>query len=135
MTCWNSLYICLSLGFEGRLRVENRGPEKHLSIRDGLARLIRAHRGPVERDLAPRWKGIAVAHRPVSAWMPIWLITGLTVGAVSLAFFGFSLALSSDTERLRGQLSALNFSGPIELARAAPPRHRHRLPRKRFRRS
>ncbi|MDX8346871.1 type IVB secretion system protein IcmH/DotU [Cognatiyoonia sp. IB215446] len=115
------LYMCLSLGFEGRLRVENRGPEKHLSIRDGLARLIRAHRGPVERDLAPRWKGIAVAHRPVSAWMTIWLITGLTVGAVSLAFFGFSLALSSDTERLRGQLSALNFGGPIELARVAPP--------------
>lgn len=115
------LYLCLSLGFEGRLRVENRGSEKHLSIRDGLARLIRAHRGPVERDLAPHWRGLGLAHRPISAWMPVWLISGLTIGLICLVFFGFSFALSINTERLRGQLSALNFSGPIELSRAAPP--------------
>lgn len=115
------LYVCLALGFEGRLRVENRGSEKHLSIRDGLARLIRAHRGPVERDLAPRWKGVGLAHKPVSAWMPVWLISGLTLGAVCLTFFGFSFALSRDTQQLRGQLSVLNVSGPVELARAAPP--------------
>ncbi|NSX53692.1 type VI secretion system protein TssL, long form [Parasulfitobacter algicola] len=115
------LYMCLSLGFEGRLRVENRGSEKHLSIRDGLARLIRAHRGQIEPDLAPRWKGVDIAHRPVSAWMPIWLIGGLTIGAICVTFFGFSFALTSDTERLRGQLSALNVNGIIELARVAPP--------------
>lgn len=115
------LYSCLSLGFEGRLRVENRGAEKHLSIRDGLARLIRAHRGPIERDFAPHWKGAEIAHRPVSAWMPIWLISGLSLGVVSLAFFGMSFVLSRDTEGLRGQLTALNIGGAVELARAAPP--------------
>lgn len=115
------LYICLSLGFEGRLRVENRGSEKHLVIRDGLARLIRAHRGPVEPDLAPRWKGVEIAHRPVSAWMPVWLTGGLTIGAICVTFFGFSFALTGSTERLRGQLTALNVDGPVELARAAPP--------------
>ena len=115
------LYVCLSLGFEGRLRVENRGTEKHISIRDGLARLIRAQRGPVEPDLAPRWKGLDVAHRPLSAWAPVWLISGATVGLICLTFFGFSFALSGDTERLQGQLSALQVDGPVELDRAAPP--------------
>lgn len=115
------LYLCLSIGFEGRLRVENRGSEKHLTIRDGLARLIRAHRGPVEPDLAPRWKGVDIVHRPVSAWMPIWLISGLTIGVICLTFFGFSLALTGNTERLRGQITALNLDGPVELARTAPP--------------
>ena len=115
------LYVCLSLGFEGRLRVEGRGSEKHLSIRDGLARLIRAQRGAVEPDLSPRWKGVDIAHRPLSAWTPVWLAGGITVGAICLTFFGFSYALSGDTERLRGQLTALNLDGPVALARAAPP--------------
>lgn len=34
------LYTCLSLGFEGRLRVEQGGAERHMEIRSGLARLI-----------------------------------------------------------------------------------------------
>ncbi|MFK7943551.1 MAG: type IVB secretion system protein IcmH/DotU [Paracoccaceae bacterium] len=115
------IYVCLSLGFEGRLRVENRGTERHMSIRDGLARLIRTHRGTAEADLSPHWRGLDIAHRALSAWTPIWLTGGIAVGVVCLAFFGFSYALSGDTERLRGQLSALNFDGTIELARSAPP--------------
>src|SRR5690606_1771640 len=35
------LYICLSMGFEGRLRVEDRGSDKHLQIRNSLSRIIR----------------------------------------------------------------------------------------------
>lgn len=115
------LYMCLSLGFEGRLRVESRGTEKHLSARQHLARMIRLQRGAAEPDLALRWQGASVAHRPISAWMPVWLLAGLTVGTVSLAFFGFSFALSFDAERVRGQLLALEVDGPVELARAAPP--------------
>ncbi|MCL5777315.1 type IVB secretion system protein IcmH/DotU [Limibaculum sp. FT325] len=115
------LYMCLSLGFEGRLRVEPRGTEKHIAIRDGLARLIRSHRGPIEHDLSPRWKGVDVAHRPISALAPVWLISGVTLLVLCLTYFGFAFALSGDTERLQGQLSALDLRGPIELARAAPP--------------
>ncbi|MEM7667605.1 MAG: type IVB secretion system protein IcmH/DotU [Pseudomonadota bacterium] len=115
------LYMCLSLGFEGRLRVENRGTEKHISIRDGLARLIRAQRGPVEQDLSPRWKGENLPHRPLSAFARIWIVGGGTIALLCLTFFGFSYALSGDTERLQGQLSALDVDGPVELARAAPP--------------
>ncbi|MFC6639973.1 type IVB secretion system protein IcmH/DotU [Sulfitobacter sediminilitoris] len=51
------IYMCLSLGFEGRLRVEQGGPDKHLQIRAGLARIIRGQRGDVERDLSPHWEG------------------------------------------------------------------------------
>ncbi|MEM9784054.1 MAG: type IVB secretion system protein IcmH/DotU, partial [Pseudomonadota bacterium] len=115
------IYVCMTLGFEGRLRVENRGAEKLMSLRDSLARLIRNQRGPLERDLAVRWKGLELAHRPLSAWAPIWLITGLTAGVLCLSFFGFSYALSGDTGNLRGQLNGLAGAGPVELARAAPP--------------
>lgn len=115
------LYMCLSLGFEGRLRIDARGSERHLAIRDGLARAIRAQRGPAEPDLSPRWRGVQVAHRTISAWMPVWLFAGVTVGLISVVFFALSFALGFDTERLRGQIAALDLAGPVELARPAPP--------------
>ncbi|QPH54099.1 type VI secretion system protein TssL, long form [Pontivivens ytuae] len=115
------LYVCLSLGFEGRLRVAPGGGEKHLAIRDGLARLIRTHRPQGERDLSANWKGMEVAHRLLSSWTPIWVTAGLTLGGLCAVFFGFSVALAGDTERLRGQISALDVDGVVTLARAAPP--------------
>lgn len=115
------LYMCLSLGFEGRLRIEARGVEKHLAVRDGLARTIRAQRGRAEPDLSPRWQGLKVAHRVLSIWMPVWLLAGITTALVALAFFVLSFLLSLDTERVRGQILALDLGGPVTLARPAPP--------------
>ena len=115
------LYMCLSLGFEGRLRVEPRGSEKHLSIRDGLARLIRTHRGDTDRDLSPHWRGANVAHRILSNWVPVWSTGAVVLAGMCLLFFGFSFALSQDTDLLRGKITALNVSGPVVLERPAPP--------------
>ena len=115
------LYVCLSLGFEGRLRVAQRGAEKHLEIREGLARLIRTHRGPVEPDLSLRWRGVDVAHRVLSLWTPVWSTAGATLAMTCLIFFGFSLALGGDTSRLSGLITSLDVNGPVELSRPAPP--------------
>ncbi|MEM8739863.1 MAG: type IVB secretion system protein IcmH/DotU [Pseudomonadota bacterium] len=112
------IYVCLSLGFEGRLRIEERGLEKHLSIREGLSRLIRRHRGPLETDLALRWKGVDLPHRPISAWMPLWTIIGVTIGVLSLSWFLLSWLLGGDTERLGGQIAALRADAVIQIERA-----------------
>ncbi|MEP2639844.1 type VI secretion system protein TssL, long form [Roseobacter sp.] len=115
------LYMCLALGFEGRLRVAPRGAEKHLSLRDGLARSIRAQRGRAEPDLSPRWRGLNVAHRVLSVWMPIWLLGGVTVAGIAAAFFVLSFLLGFDTHRVRGQIAALDVAGPASLVRAPTP--------------
>ncbi|MBD8891283.1 type VI secretion system protein TssL, long form [Roseibium litorale] len=114
-------YVCLSLGFEGRLRVAQRGAEKHLSIRDGLARLIRTHRGSAEPALAPHWKGSGIRHKLLSVWTPLFIASGVALAAICLMFFVFSFLLSGDTRQLSIQIAALDFNGPIELARPAPP--------------
>ncbi len=115
------IYVCLSLGFEGRLRVENQGTDKHMRIREGLARLIRAHRGAQEHGLSPFWKGVKLAHRALNIWLPLWIITGILAVVLSLGFFGLSYALTGDTERLQGTLATLGRPAPIELTRRAPP--------------
>jgi len=115
------LYMCLSLGFEGRLRVEQHGTDKHLQIRAGLARIIRGQRGVVEKDLSPHWKGEDKPHRVLSIWKPLW-ITSATVALVMLTvFLSLSWVLNRSTDRVLGQLSVLDSGNVAELFRRAPP--------------
>lgn len=115
------LYMCLSLGFEGRLRVEQGGSDKHLQIRNGLARIIRGQRGPVERDLSPHWEGLDMPHKPLSAWKAVWIAAGVATVVMGLGYAGLSYALGVRSERLIGQLSALESTVVPELQRRAPP--------------
>lgn len=115
------LYMCLSLGFEGRLRVEQGGPEKHQRIRLGLAQLIRAQRGDFERDLSPQWKGVDKPHRVMSAWKPVWIALAVTGILLIAEFAGLSYVLSNRTENLIGQLSVIDAGPVAELERRAPP--------------
>lgn len=115
------LYMCMSLGFEGRLRVEQGGAEKHMQIRAALARIIRAQRGPAERDLSPHWKGVLKPFKPLSFWRMVWIAVGVTAVLLAVQFVGLSWALSTSTARVIGQLSEID-RGPIaELQRRAPP--------------
>ena len=115
------LYMCLSLGFEGRLRVEQHGTDKHLQIRAGLARIIRAQRGPVEKDLSPHWKGEDKPHKVLSIWKALW-ITSATVALMLMAgFLTLSWVLNRSTDRVLGQLSVLDSGQVAELMRRAPP--------------
>lgn len=115
------LFMCLSLGFEGRLRVEPGGTDKHATIRSGLARIIRAQRGPMEADLSPHWQGLDKPHRALSAWKPVWIATGALAAVLALGFGGLSYALSGSTARVLGQMAALETGAVPELFRKAPP--------------
>ena len=52
------MYLCLSLGFEGKYRVQARGMLELEGIRDALYRQIRQLRGDVPRELSPHWEGL-----------------------------------------------------------------------------
>jgi len=115
------LYMCLSLGFEGRLRVEEGGADKHMKIRMGLARIIRTHRGEIEHELSPHGMGSDVPHRILSAWKPFWISVGTLAALLTMGFVGLSYALTTKTENVVGQLSVLDPGGIATLERRAPP--------------
>lgn len=116
------VYMCLSLGFEGRLRVEQGGPDKHLQIRNTLARIIRGQRGEVERDLSLRWKGILRPYKALSAWRPVWIAVGVTAFLMATTFAGLSWALGRNTDTVMGQLSVLDTGvAPVLRPRSPPP--------------
>ncbi len=115
------LYMCMSLGFEGRLRIEQGGAEKHLQIRAALARILRNQRGPIERDLSPHWEGVIKPFKVLSAWRLVWIALVVTSVLPVAQFLGLSWALSNQTGNVIGQLSIVDSGPPVELERRAPP--------------
>lgn len=115
------LYMCLSLGFEGRLRVEQGGPDRHLQIRQALARIIRGQRGEVERDLSPRWKGVVKPYQILSAWRPVWIAVGATAAILSLTYGGLAFALGRQASTVLAQVAAIDTGEVATMLRRAPP--------------
>jgi type VI secretion system protein ImpK len=101
--------------------VEQGGADKHLQIRNGLARIIRAQRGPVEQDLSPHWQGVDRPHKALSAWKPVYFAVGAIAAILTITFGGISIALGGQTERLMGQLASVDPGRPPTLERPAPP--------------
>ncbi|MBO1073696.1 type VI secretion system protein TssL [Roseomonas marmotae] len=114
------LYCCLSLGFEGRLRLSPRGATELAALREDLHGLIRAARGSFERDLSPRWRGVA-AERRLGAAVPGWLVVVVTLGGLALLHGGLLLALNARSDIAFAELGNLPPRGAIGLSRVAPP--------------
>lgn len=113
------MYICLALGFEGRLRVTGRGTSEHSRVREGVYRTLRDRHGDFERELSPHWRGLAAAHRPLTSYIPAWVIAVVTAAVLMLMFMGFTYALSdaSDTGDL---LAGLQPAGNVGIYRPVP---------------
>ncbi|WEZ90542.1 type IVB secretion system protein IcmH/DotU [Pseudomonas sp. NyZ480] len=86
------MYLCLSLGFEGKYRVIDRGMSELEGIRDALFRQIRQLRGDVPRELAPRWEGHDQRHTPVRI-VPWWSVALLTMVCLMVLYAGFAWVL------------------------------------------
>ncbi|MCW1917924.1 type IVB secretion system protein IcmH/DotU [Rhodobacter sp. KR11] len=115
------LYMCLSLGFEGRLRVEQGGMDKHGQIRVALARIIRGQRGEFERDLSPRWKGLEKPYRILSVWKPVWITVGAMALILAMIFGGLSYLLNQRQGLALTAIATVEAAEAPKLLRRAPP--------------
>ena len=114
------MYLCLSLGFEGRLRVAQRGVSELSRVREGLYNLLRQIRGDFDRTLSPQWRGVEAPHRALSSVLPTWVV-GLGVAAVlTLVFVVLSYMLNGMSDRVFDRFATLPPVGPVSLAVAAP---------------
>ena len=114
------IYVCLSFGFEGRMRLERGGASKLVQLRDRLYSAIRNLRGPLERGLSPSWKGIDAAYKPIARQTPLWVwLAGFAVLLLAL-YAGFVLRLAALGERAVAPLTAPYRAGPAALNRTAP---------------
>ena len=87
------MYLCLSLGFEGRYRVQTRGVQALDSIRDAVYRQIRQLRGDAPRELSPPWEGLSHQRRNLVRVVPVWMVVVFTLVCLFVMYSGFAWVL------------------------------------------
>lgn len=92
------MYICMSLGFEGKYRVLPRGTLELEALRDSLYRQIRQLRGDVPRDISPHWQGLMENRRRLIRIVPLWLVTLFTLICLGVIFGVFNWMLTEQRD-------------------------------------
>ncbi len=109
------IYICLSLGYEGKYRVVARGRDQLEQLRDDLFYIIRSYRGEYERSLSPCWQGLTNSRNTLLNYMPMWVVASVVVGLMALTYSGFRYWLDQSSSTISQQLSEIkNDNSPVE---------------------
>jgi type VI secretion system protein ImpK len=91
------IYICLSLGYEGKYRVISRGRDHLEQLRDDLFSLIRSNRGEYERSLSPCWQGLGHSRNTLLNYVPMWVVASIVIGFMALTYSGFRYWLNESS--------------------------------------
>lgn len=100
-------YICISMGFEGRYRLMNRGREGLDQIREELFSIIRRHRGEYERSLSPSWTGLGNMRNPLTEYIPLWFVVALMLAILFFSYSGLRYWLYSSSTPVVQEISEL----------------------------
>lgn len=112
-------YICLSLGFEGKYRLLNRGRDHLELLRDNLYRTIRNQRGDFERSLSPSWRGLGQVRRNLAEYVPMWVIVSVFCALLLSGFTGFSYWMRSQSDPVLEKLELLTVD-PLTTTQQSP---------------
>jgi type VI secretion system protein ImpK len=118
------MYYCVSLGFEGRMRVNTHGLLELGRVREGLYRTLRSTLGDFERELSPHWRGEDARHRPLSVSMTLSTVTAVTVLVLTSTFFGLSATMNAHSDATLQALADLPPKGAPSLRMATPAAQR-----------
>ena len=102
-------YIILSLGFEGKYRIANRGRDQIELLRDDLFKTIRSYRGEYERELSTSWQGLGSARRTLTDFIPMWVIGVLAVALIVFSYMGFRYWLYESATPIAERLHELSI--------------------------
>ena len=105
-------YYCLSMGFEGKYRVQNQGAAELERLRENLYMLILRQRGDHEPQLSPRWEGLKDRRNPLIRYVPLWVVAVVALAFSTIAFLGFSWVVDRDSEVVRKQLASIGKEKP-----------------------
>ncbi|MBT3197986.1 MAG: OmpA family protein, partial [Gammaproteobacteria bacterium] len=94
------LYLIISLGFEGKFRVVQRGGEQLAQQKDKLYRVIQNQRGATHHTLSPRWKSSSKGRAPLHHYISPWVIYTVTSATILVCFLGFSFSINQSTTAL-----------------------------------
>jgi type VI secretion system protein ImpK len=113
------MYLCLALGLEGRFRLADGGQAQLTTLRERLLQLIRQHRGAIETDLSPHWRGESAPTQSPLRRMPLWVLGAVACALLLIAQLVASTLLNRASDPVFAKLSALR-QGSATAAPGAP---------------
>lgn len=118
------LYLCLSLGFMGKLRVIDRGVIQHDEIRDKIYRALRSQREEFEKELSPHCQSNEKKFNKLGGLIPAWVIISVLCLILFGVYAGFSWKLAEDSDPVFGEIHALVPWKPIQekVPQKVPPK-------------
>ena len=103
------MYLLLSLGFEGKFGVRERGPIALEALRDKIYKQIRLLRGEPPQDLSQKVEPPKGRHH-IHAYIPVWLVLAVFLFAIGVTFVGFSTILEKQAKPLFDDMSTISGS-------------------------
>ena len=124
------MYVCMSLGMQGRYRLSPRGPAELDRLREETYALIMRQRLPAERGLSPHWRGVSAPYRPLRGSVPVWVAATAGLVLLALAYALFALRVNEASDRLfaavvvlpPGHMPTIARTAPVMPVPPAPPR-------------
>jgi len=116
------LYLCLSLGFQGKYAIMDRGSAQLEQVTHNLYRAIANQRGESERELSPHWAGVTDRRPRVARYIPLWVFPVATIAVAVLAYLAFSYSINLSSDDVFAELNRLGHE-PLLMAelQQAPP--------------
>ncbi len=109
------MYVCLSLGLEGRYRVIDQGHAQLATLRERLLKMILDARGPRETDLSPNWRGESTKQVSPLSGVPVWVMAAAACALLLVLQLVGSMLLNRASDPVFSSLAK------IRVAAAPPP--------------
>jgi type VI secretion system protein ImpK len=124
-------FVALSLGFQGRFRLETGGVDQLARLKEDLYNTIARERGRPDPELSVRWRGVTEAGPRVSRLVPLWVAGVAALAICLLAYAGFSYLLNSHSDQVFAKIAGLvpgtTRSLPVSPPAAVPPQLTERV--------
>jgi type VI secretion system protein ImpK len=114
------MYLCLSLGFQGRYRLSARGPGELERLREETYALIARQRVAAPAELSPRWQGVTAPYRPARASVPLWVVAVAGLAVVAGLSFWIARSINRASDLAFAEALAAPPAAMPTILRAAP---------------
>lgn len=114
-------YLCLSLGFKGRFRVEDRGQEQLDTLRDSLYHQITGETGRFATPFDRSWQSRIVPGNGLAQGVPLWVGAAICSVVLLLTYLGFVHQIDARAQPVLADIAQVGVPArPAEDAAATP---------------
>jgi type VI secretion system protein ImpK len=107
------MYVCLSLGLEGRYRVIDNGKAQLDALTERLAQMLRKERGEYERDLSPHWLAAPIKRSKVLSALPLWVALAAGGLVMLVLYLSFSAFLNGASDPVFAQIQSIRVKAEV----------------------